>query len=75
MEALFLHLKHVDDNGKYLDDGYDNTNKNNDDNYENCDDFVIFLHKKIMKLESYPNGAPCHISLRTSRISDIMDGV
>ena len=61
MEALFLHLKHVDDNGKYLDDGYDNTNKNNDDNYEDCDDFVIFLHKKIMKLESYPNGAPCLI--------------
>ena len=46
LEALFLHLKHVDDNGYYLDDGYDNTNKNNDDNYEDCDDFVIFCIRK-----------------------------
>ena len=45
MEALFLHLKYVDDNGYYDDDGYDNNNKTNDDNFEDGDDFVIFCIK------------------------------
>ena len=42
MEALFLHLKYVDDNENYYDDGYDNTIKKNYDNQEDGDDFVIF---------------------------------
>ena len=46
LEALFLHIKQVDDNGNYYDDGYGNTNKKNDDNYENVDDFVIFCIRK-----------------------------
>jgi len=46
LEALFLHLKYVDDNGYYCDDGYGHNNKKNDDNYEDGDDFVIFCIKK-----------------------------
>ena len=39
MEALFLHLKHVDDNGNYFDDGYDNTYSG--DAEDNQDDLLF----------------------------------
>ena len=45
MEALFLHLKYVDDNGYYFDNGYDNNQQKNYDNCEDGDYFFIFCTK------------------------------
>ena len=63
MEALFLHLTYVDDSRYYFDYGSDNNKQKNYGNYEDGDDFFSFLHAKIMKQQSDPNGAPCPTSM------------
>ena len=47
MEALFLYLKYVDDNGYYFDNGYDNNKQKNYGNYEDGDDFFMFCMQKL----------------------------
>ena len=61
-EALFLHLKYVIVNGYYFNNGYDNIKYKNFGHYEDGDDFLMFCMQeltRIMKQQSYPNGAPC----------------